>query len=53
MADVRLPSGKIISNVPDGVSQAQLRELAISSGRFTEEDFVAQQPVPSQADQDA
>jgi hypothetical protein len=53
MADVRLPSGKIISNVPDGVSQAQLRELAIASGQFTEEDFVAQQPAPSQADQDA
>lgn len=53
MADVRLPSGKIISNVPDGVSQAQLRELAISSGQFTEEDFVAQQPATSQADQDA
>ena len=45
MADVRLPSGKIISNVPDGVSQAQLRELAISSGQFTEEDFASRQPV--------
>ena len=45
MADVRLPSGKIISNVPDGVSQAQLRELAISSGQFTEEDFAPRQPV--------
>lgn len=45
MADVRLPSGKIISNVPDGVSQAQLRELAIASGQFTEKDFAPQQPV--------
>lgn len=45
MADIRLPSGKIISNVPDGVSQAQLRELAIASGQFTEEDFVPRQPV--------
>ena len=45
MADVRLPSGKIISNVPDGVSQAQLKELAISSGQFTEDDFKIAQPT--------
>ena len=45
MADIRLPSGRVISNVPKGIGQAQLKELAIASGQFTEDDFEVAQPT--------
>lgn len=45
MADIRLPSGRVISNVPKGIGQTQLKELAIASGQFTEDDFEVAQPT--------
>lgn len=45
MADVRLPNGTIVKNVPDNYSQEQLKKMLISSGRMVEADF--QIPTPS------
>lgn len=44
MPDIRLPSGKIIKNVPEGVSKEQIKQKLISSGVATEADFLPQQP---------
>jgi hypothetical protein len=40
MMDVVLPSGKRILNVPEGTSKEAIKEKAIQSGKFTEEDFI-------------
>lgn len=45
MADVRLPNGTVVKNVPDNYSQEQLKKMLISSGRMVEADF--QIPTPS------
>jgi hypothetical protein len=44
MGDIRLPSGKIISNVPDGTTKEQIKQKALASGKFTESDFPPDKP---------
>ena len=39
MPDIRLPNGAILRNVPDGVSQSEVAERAVSEGWATREDF--------------
>jgi hypothetical protein len=48
--DVTLPNGRVISGVPDGMTQDSLREIAINNGLATAEDFASVQPA--QPDQD-
>lgn len=43
--DVRLPSGKIVKNVPDGMSQDELKRILIQTGAAKPEDFIATQDV--------
>lgn len=45
--DIKLPSGKVIKGVPDGLTKAQIRQRAISSGAATEADFVSAAPAPA------
>jgi len=45
--DIRLPSGKVIKGVPDGLTKAQIKQRAISSGAATEADFVSAAPAPA------
>lgn len=45
--DIRLPSGKVIKGIPDGLSKAQIKQRAISSGAATEADFVSAAPAPA------
>jgi len=47
--DVRLPNGKIISNIPEGISKADLQDKLIRNGLATPEDF-AIAPQPSRMD---
>lgn len=44
MPDVRLPSGQVIKNVPDGTSKEELMRKLIAKGLAREEDF---QPIES------
>lgn len=37
--DVRLPNGKIVSNIPEGISKAELQDKLIRNGLATPEDF--------------
>ncbi len=43
--DVTLPNGRVISGVPDGMTQDSLREIAIKNGLATAEDFASVQPA--------
>jgi hypothetical protein len=45
MPDVRLPNGTIVKNVPEGMTQAELKATLIKKGAATEEDFVVATPV--------
>ena len=45
MPDVRLPSGTIVKNVPDGMTKAELKAVLIKNGVATEEDFAVAEPV--------
>lgn len=45
MPDVRLPNGTIVKNVPEGMTQAELKATLIEKGAATEEDFVVAAPV--------
>lgn len=45
--DVKLPNGTVITNVPDNITQTQLKALAIKNGLAKEEDFGAA-PAPQQ-----
>ena len=44
--DVTLPSGKVIQGVPEGTSKDAIKAKALSSGKFTENDFIIQQTKP-------
>lgn len=44
LIDVTLPNGTVIEDVPKGTTQAAIKDLAISSGYATAEDFA---PVPT------
>jgi hypothetical protein len=54
MADVRLPNGFVVKNVPEGTTKEQLMQKVIAKGLATEADFgvtapaVPQQPEPQQ-----
>jgi len=39
MPDIRLPNGKIIKNIPEGVTREEVMQKAIAGGFATEEDF--------------
>jgi|TARA_R110002072_G_scaffold149780_1_gene297713 hypothetical protein len=39
MADIKLPSGKVVKNVPKNISQSELKSVLLSNGVATEEDF--------------
>lgn len=49
--DVRLPNGTIIKNVPENITQDELRQIAIENGLATAEDFggtpAQEQPAPT------
>ncbi len=45
MPDVRLPNGTIVKNVPEGMTQAELKATLIEKGAATEEDFAVAAPV--------
>ena len=45
MPDVRLPNGTIVKNVPEGMTQAELKATLIEKGAAAEEDFVVATPV--------
>ena len=46
--DVRLPNGKVITNVPEDISQDELRIIAIQNGLATGEDFGEQSSAVAQ-----
>ena len=48
MQDVTLPNGRIVFDVPEDVSNEELKEISIRSGWATAEDFDPQ-PVPMSA----
>ena len=43
LRSVELPNGTIINDVPSNITKAQLKDKLLSSGQFTEKDFI---PVP-------
>lgn len=48
--NVKLPNGQVISNVPEGTTQAEVMRRAIAGGLATEEDFgIAPAPAPAQS----
>ena len=44
MKDITLPSGKVITDVPLDITQAELKKRALASGRYTEDDFKVPSP---------
>ena len=46
LVDVTLPNGTVIEDVPADTSQEVLKDLAISAGYATAEDFAPQEPPP-------
>ena len=46
LVDVTLPNGTVIEDVPADTSQEVLKDLAISAGYATAEDFAEQAPAP-------
>ena len=49
--DVKLPSGLIVKNVPDGISQSELMSIAIKNGLATASDFETKKaPTSPEAD---
>lgn len=48
--DVRLPSGEIIKNVPEGTSRQEIMQRAIAAGLATESDFGIEQSRPPSRD---
>lgn len=49
--DVKLPSGLIVKNVPDGISQSELMSIAIKNGLATSSDFETKKaPTSPEAD---
>ena len=39
MQSTKLPSGKIIKNIPEGMTQEELKRILLANGAATEEDF--------------
>ncbi len=48
LVDVTLPNGTVIEDVPEDTSQEVLKDLAISSGYATAEDFAEPEPAPAE-----
>lgn len=48
LVDVTLPNGTVIEDVPEGTSQEILKDLAITSGYATAEDFAEPEPAPAE-----
>ena len=48
LIDVTLPNGTVIEDVPADTSQEVLKDLAISSGFATAEDFATPEPAPEE-----
>lgn len=46
LVDVTLPNGTVIEDVPADTSQEVLKDLAISAGYATAEDFATPEPAP-------
>ena len=42
--DVTLPNGVVVRDVPDDITQAELKRRAIAGGVITEEDFPPPEP---------
>lgn len=47
--DITLPSGKVLKGVPDGTPKDMIKQKAIASGQFTEQDFAMPTEQPSPA----
>ena len=43
---VRLPNGQIVKNIPVGISQVELQDKLISSGRVSADVFKTEEPAP-------
>ncbi len=43
---VRLPNGQIVKNIPVGISQAELQDKLINSGRVSADVFKTEEPAP-------
>ena len=48
MPDIRLPDGRIIKNIPEGMSKAQVTETLVSKGVLTGSEDFLQQSQPDQ-----
>jgi len=46
--NVTLPNGQVINNVPDNITQSQIKDLAIKNNLATETDFSSPKPMPTQ-----
>ena len=49
---VRLPNGQIVKNIPVGISQAELQDKLIQSGRVSADVFQTQEPTPTVEQED-
>jgi hypothetical protein len=50
LVDVTLPNGTVIEDVPENISQEVLKDLAISSGYATVEDFAPPETAPVESE---
>ncbi len=49
---VRLPNGQVVKNIPVGISQAELQDKLIQSGRVSADVFKTQEPTPDVEQED-
>ena len=49
---VRLPNGQVVKNIPVGISQAELQDKLINSGRVSADVFKTQEPAPTVEQED-
>lgn len=50
---VRLPNGQVVKNIPVGISQAELQDKLINSGRVSADVFKTKEPAPTVEQEDS